>query len=136
MSELEAGLSVTFVIGGKTVPVQSATLDVPSGKDLKQAIQEAIEKGLEFSLPPGHSVTVSLAEFTGWLGTRGLTLPDGFGDVVSGTEITISALTISTKGKFDIALLVTFAGGIIPDNLDDLIDIQEIGLRLAFTPSP
>ena len=136
MSELEAGLSVTFVIGGQTVPVQSATLDVPSGQELKDAIQEAIEQGLEFSLPPGHSVTVSLDEFTAWLATRGLTLPDGFADVVSGTEITISALTISTKGKFNIALLVTFADGIIPDSLGDLIDIQDVGLRLAFTPSP
>lgn len=136
MSDLEAGLSVTFVIGGQAVPVQSATLDVPSGQELKDAIQEAITQGLEFSLPPGHQVTVSLAEFTSWLSTKGLALPAGFADVVSGTEITITALTVSTTGKFNVALLVTFADGVIPDSLGDLIDIQDVGLRLAFTPSP
>lgn len=134
MSDLEAGLSVTFVIGGQTVPVQSATLDVPSGQQLKDAIKDAIEQGLEFSLPEGRQVTVSLADFTSWLATKGLALPDGFADVVSGTEITISALSISTTGKFNIALLVTFADGIIPDALGDLIDIQDLGLRMAFTP--
>jgi hypothetical protein len=136
MSDLEAGLSVTFVIGGQTVPVQSKTLSVPSDKELKDAIKDAIEGGLEFCLPEGSQVTVSLADLTSWLDTKGLTLPDGFDDVVDGTEITISALTISTTGKFNIALLVDFGPGIIPGELGDLINIQELGLRLKFTPPP
>ncbi|MEJ2210578.1 MAG: hypothetical protein P8129_16280 [Anaerolineae bacterium] len=136
MSNLEAGLSVTFEIGGRTVPVQSANLDIPSGKELKDAIKEAIEKGLEFSMPLGQSVTISLAEFTSWLSSRGLTLPPGFDDVVSGTQITISSLTVSTKGKFDVALLVEFSEGILPQGLDSFIDVKEIGLRLKVEPAP
>lgn len=136
MSDLETGLSVTFVIGGQTVPVQSSTITASAGT-LKEQITEAFAKegGVKFSLPEGSQVTVSLDDLTSWLGTKGLTLPDGFDEVVSGTEITISELSISTKGDFNIALQVTFADGILPASLGDLIDIQEVGLRLAFTPS-
>jgi hypothetical protein len=135
MSNLEAGLSVTFVIGGQTVPVQSEALTVPSGQQLKDEIKKAIEDGLEFSLPAGRQITVSLSEFTSWLSTKNLTLPDGFNDVVSGTEITVTALTVSTKGKFDVALLVDFAQGVMPTSLESFIDIKEIGLRLKVEPS-
>ena len=84
----------------------------------------------------GQSVTISLAEFTSWLSSRGLTLPPGFDDVVSGTQITISSLTVSTKGKFDVALLVEFSEGILPQGLDSFIDVKEIGLRLKVEPAP
>jgi hypothetical protein len=135
MAPIETGLSVNFEIGGQAIPLQSAILQL-NGQALQDAIREALINGLEFSLPPGHAVEVPLAEFSSWLAAKDLTLPTGFDQVVAGTTITITACTISTSGKFNIVLRVTFAEGVLPADLPlgDLINIQEIGLRLAYEP--
>ncbi|MGD8792942.1 MAG: hypothetical protein PVF47_10345, partial [Anaerolineae bacterium] len=112
MSDLQAGLSITFEIGDQVVPVQTETLEL-SGGTLKEKVKEAIEQGAEFRLPPGQAIEVQLDKFTTWLESGGLDLPDGFDDVISGTTLTISSLCVSTKGAFDIALKVDLAEGIM-----------------------
>ena len=137
MADLQTGLSVTFEIAGQAVPLQSSLIQPEAGQELKDAIQDALTNDLEFSLPPGQSVEVPLAEFFAWLADKGLALPAGVSDLIAGTTVTITALTVSTSGKFNIALRITFADGVIPDTLPlgDLIDITEMGLRLAYDPA-
>jgi hypothetical protein len=136
MAQIESGLTVTFDVGGQAIPLESPPIQPQDGQSLKEAIQQALEQGLEFSLPPGQSVEVPLAEFITWLGTRSLVLPAGLEDIIGGTAITITGFTASTSGKFNTVLKVEFAEGAIPANLlGDLINVQELGLRLAYDPS-
>lgn len=138
MADLQTGLSVTFEIAEQTIPLQSSLIQPETGETLKDAIQSALSEGLEFNIPPGQSVEVPLDEFIDWLADKGLTLPAGVGDLIEGTTVTITSLTISTSGKFNIALRIVFADGVIPDTLPlgDLIDITEMGLRLVHDPGP
>ena len=135
MENLETGLSVSFEIGGQTVPMQTGPLLLADDQELIDAIREAFEQSLDFSLPAGHSVDVALAELLSWLTDRGLSPPD-LSDIVGGTEVTISGLTISSSGKFNIVLRVQFQEDIIPDTLPfgGLVDVTELGLRLAYDP--
>jgi hypothetical protein len=136
MAQIESGLTVTFDVGGQAIPLESPPIQPQDGQSLKEAIQQALEQGLEFSLPPGQSVEVPLAEFITWLGTRSLVLPAGLEEIIGGTTITITGFTASTSGKFNTVLKVEFAEGAIPANfLGDLINAQELGLRLAYDPS-
>ena len=137
MAKIKSGLSVTFDVGGQAIPLESPLIQPQDGQSLKDAIQQALEQGLEFSMPPGQSVEVTLAEFTAWLTTRGLALPDGLDQIIGGTTIAITGFTAATSGKFNIILKVTFATGVIPANLSlgGLINPQELGLRLAYDPS-
>jgi hypothetical protein len=136
MAQIETGLSVTFDVGGQAIPLESPLIQPQSGQSLKEAIQQALEQGLEFSLPPGQSVEVPLAEFITWLTTGGVVLPTGLDQIIGGTTVTITGFTASTSGKFNIVLKVEFAEGVIPaDLLRDFINVQELGLRLAYDPS-
>ena len=136
MADLQTGLSVTFEIAEQTIPLQSALIQPEAGEALKDAIQAALSDDLEFNIPPGQSVEVPLDEFVDWLSDKGLTLPADVGDLIKGTTVTITSLTISTSGKFNIALRISFEDGVIPDTLPlgDLIDISEMGLRLVHEP--
>ena len=131
MANLNTGLSVSFEIGGQTVPLQTGPLADTSG--LKEAIQQAFEDGLDFTLPSGHSVDVTLSELLSWLTDKGLSPPD-LSSIVAGTDITISGLTISASGKFNIVVRVQFQTGIVPDDLPfgELVDVSELGLRLTY----
>ena len=135
MTDLKAGLSLSFEIGGQTVPLQTAPL--PDDGELLDAIREAFENGLDYSLPPGHSVDVALSELLSWLTDRDLAPPD-LSDIVDGTEVTISGLTISTSGAFNIVLRVQFQADIIPEPLPfgGLVNVSELGLRLTYDPGP
>jgi hypothetical protein len=133
MADLKTGLSVSFEIGGKTIPLQ--TMPLADDEELIDAIREAFEKDLDFSLPSGHSVDVALSELLSWLTDKGLSPPD-LSSIVEGTDVTISGLTISTSGKFNIVLRVQFHKDIIPDTLPfgKLVAVSELGLRLAHDP--
>jgi hypothetical protein len=133
MANLNTGLSVSFEIGGQTVPLQTGPL--ADGPELIDAIREAFEDGLDFSLPSGHSVDVALSELLSWLTDKGLSPPD-LSSIVDGIDITISGLTISSSGKFNIVLRVQFKPDIIPDSLPfgELVDVTELGLRLTYDP--
>ena len=135
MENLETGLSVSFEIGGQTVPMQTGPILLADDQELIDAIREAFEQSLDFSLPSGHSGDVALAELLSWLTDKGLSPPD-LSDIVGGTEVTISGLTISSSGKFNIVLRVQFQEDIIPDTLPfgGLVDVTELGLRLAYDP--
>lgn len=138
MADLQTGLSVTFEIAEQTIPLQSSLIQPETGETLKDAIQSALSEGLEFNIPPGQSVEVPLDEFIDWLADKGLALPADVGDLIESTTVTITSLSISTSGKFNIALRIVFADGVIPDTLPlgDLIDITEMGLRLVHDPGP
>jgi hypothetical protein len=133
MTDLKTGLSLSFEIGGQTVPLQTGPL--PDNGALIDAIRDAFENGLDYSLPSGHSVDVALSELLSWLTDRGLSPPD-LSDIVDGTEVTISGLTISTSGGFNIVLCVQFQPDIIPESLPfgDLVNVSELGLRLTYDP--
>ena len=135
MEDLETGLSVSFEIGGQTVPLQTGPIQPADDEELIDAIRRAFDESLDFSLPSGHSVDVALAELLSWLTDKGLSPPD-LSDIVGGAEVTISGLTISSSGKFNIVLRVQFEGGIIPDPLpfEGLVNVTELGLRLAYDP--
>jgi hypothetical protein len=135
MENLETGLSVSFEIGGQTVPMQTGPILPADDQELIDAIREAFEQSLDFGLPAGHSVDAALAELLSWLTDKGLSPPD-LSDIVGGTEVTISGLTISSSGKFNIVLRVQFQEDIIPDTLPfgGLVDVTELGLRLAYDP--
>ena len=135
MTDLRTGLSVSLEIGGQTVPLQTGPLPLADDQELIDAIREAFDQNLDFSLPSGRSVDVALAELLSWLTDRGLSPPD-LSDIVDGTDLTISGLTISKSGKFNIVVRVRFQEDIIPDTLPfgGLVDVTELGLRLAYDP--
>ena len=135
MASLDTGLSVSFEIGGQTVPLQTGPIQPADNQELIDAIREAFEDGLDYSLPSGHSVEVALSELLSWLTDKGLSPPD-LSDIVAGTDVTISGLTISALGKFNIVVRVQFQTGIVPDDLPfgDLVDVSELGLRLTHDP--
>lgn len=137
MANLETGLSVTLEIGEQTVPLQTGPIQLADDQELIDAIRDAFEQSLDFSLPPGHSVDVPLGELLTWLTDKGLAPPD-LSTIVGGTEITISGLSISSSGKFNIILRVQFQEDIIPDTLPfgGLVNVAELGLRLAYDPGP
>lgn len=135
MANLETGLSVSLEIGGHTVPLQTGPIPLADDQELIDAIRDAFAQDLDFSLPAGHSVDVALSELLTWLTDKGLAPPD-LSTIVGGTEITISGLSISSSGKFNIILRVQFQDDIIPDSLPfgGLVDVAELGLRLAYDP--
>ena len=133
MANLNTGLSVSFEIGGQTIPLQTEPL--ADDQELIDAIRNALKDGLDYSLPSGHSVDVALSELLSWLTDKGLSPPD-LSSIVDGTDVTISGLTISASGKFNIVVRVQFQTGIVPDELPfgELVDVTELGLRLTHDP--
>jgi hypothetical protein len=132
---LKLGLSANLVIGGKPLPLESSLVEIPSGADvdLTTAIEDALNKSVEFRLPPGFALEFSIDEFADWLDKQGFD-PIGLSSIVTGTSVVITNLAVSTKGKFDITLSVEFKQGLIPGDFGDFFDVKEIGLRLAYDP--
>jgi hypothetical protein len=136
VAELKAGFSTQSVIGGKIVPLESSDVDLDSVD--KADLQDALKNNLEFSLPPDQPVNLDTSEFIGWLKEKlnvlGINLDLSWLEELLGGTATITEFTVKGTGAFSIALNVDFEGGLELGELSRFVDIEKLGLQLAYTP--
>ncbi len=136
MAELKAGFSTQSVSGGEMVPLESSDVGLDSFD--KADLQDAFENNSEFSLPPDQTVSLDTSEFIQWLEEKlqvleiSLDLPR-LDELLGGTT-TITEFTVKGTGAFSIALTTGFEGGLELGELTKFIDVEKLGLQLAYTP--
>lgn len=136
MAEFTTGFSVQFEIAGQIVPLESTDVQLTSFNE--QDLMDALKANVRFSLPADHPVTLNTSDFVDWLEAKLKDLGvdqdlSPLKDTIGGTT-TITAFSATGAGAFSIALTATFDGGMLPADFGKFINVNEIGLRLAYTP--
>jgi hypothetical protein len=136
VAKLKAGFPTQSVTGGKIVPLESSDMDL--GSLDKADLQDALKSNSEFSLPPDQSVDLETSEFFQWLEEKlevlEISLDLSWLDELIGGTATITEFTVKGTGAFSITLAADFEGGLELEELSKFVDVEKLGLQLAYTP--